>query len=143
MQPLFLAMPCLIPFRNFQEAFDEILWDRGGKKPPHQQVSLIIIQEQLQFVRINFCLCFLIVMDSFTFPSQDGEVHINELKNGSTEMFWNPTSEVRRQRLKRHIVLFEEQTDFESERWGAQGTSHCCFSSAGLLQFLSTVLERQ
>ncbi|NXF86358.1 OSBL5 protein, partial [Eubucco bourcierii] len=46
----------------------------------------------------------------------DGEVHINELKNGNTETFWNPTSEVRRQRLKRHIVLFEEQTDFESER---------------------------
>lgn len=43
-------------------------------------------------------------------------MHINELKNGNTEMFWNPTSEVRRQRLKRHIVLFEEQMDFESER---------------------------
>lgn len=53
----------------------------------------------------------------------DGEVHINELKNGNTEMFWNPTSEVRRQRLKRHIVLFEEQTDFESERLWQHVTS--------------------
>uniref|UniRef100_A0A8C5JF81 Oxysterol-binding protein n=2 Tax=Junco hyemalis TaxID=40217 RepID=A0A8C5JF81_JUNHY len=53
----------------------------------------------------------------------DGEVHINELKNGSTETFWNPTSEVRRQRLKRHIVLFEEQTDFESERLWQHVTS--------------------
>lgn len=43
-------------------------------------------------------------------------MHINEMKNGNVEVFWNPTSEVRRQRLKRHIVLFEEQTDFESER---------------------------
>ncbi|NXU03295.1 OSBL5 protein, partial [Buphagus erythrorhynchus] len=72
--------------------------------------------EQLQLVSINFCLGFLIVINSFNFPSQDGEVLINELKNGNTETFWNPTSEVRRQRLKRHIVLFEEQTDFESER---------------------------
>ncbi|XP_015272965.1 PREDICTED: LOW QUALITY PROTEIN: oxysterol-binding protein-related protein 5, partial [Gekko japonicus] len=45
----------------------------------------------------------------------DGEVYINDLKNGCTETFWNPTSEVRKQRLKRHIVLFEEQTEFESE----------------------------
>ncbi|XP_009810373.2 oxysterol-binding protein-related protein 5 isoform X2 [Gavia stellata] len=53
----------------------------------------------------------------------DGEVHINELKNGNADMFWNPTSEVRRQRLKRHIVLFEEQTDFESERLWQHVTS--------------------
>ncbi|XP_075568487.1 oxysterol-binding protein-related protein 5 isoform X2 [Pelecanus crispus] len=53
----------------------------------------------------------------------DGEVHINELKNGNAEVFWNPTSEVRRQRLKRHIVLFEEQTDFESERLWQHVTS--------------------
>ncbi|RMC00174.1 hypothetical protein DUI87_22776 [Hirundo rustica rustica] len=53
----------------------------------------------------------------------DGEVHMNELKNGNTEMFWNPTSEVRRQRLKRHIVLFEEQMDFESERLWQHVTS--------------------
>lgn len=116
MQPLFLAVPCFVHFRNFQEVFSEILSDRGGKKPPNQQVSFIIIQEQLWFVRINFCLGVLTVINQFSFPSQDGEVHINELKNGNTEMFWNPTSEVRRQRLKRHIVLFEEQMDFESER---------------------------
>uniref|UniRef100_A0A8C3LTH5 Oxysterol binding protein like 5 n=1 Tax=Chrysolophus pictus TaxID=9089 RepID=A0A8C3LTH5_CHRPC len=53
----------------------------------------------------------------------DGEVHINELKNGNAEVFWNPTSEVRKQRLKRHIVLFEEQTDFESERLWQHVTS--------------------
>ncbi|XP_044871407.1 oxysterol-binding protein-related protein 5 isoform X1 [Mauremys mutica] len=53
----------------------------------------------------------------------DGEVYINDLKNGNTEIFWNPTSEVRRQRLKRHIVLFEEQTDFESERLWQHVTS--------------------
>uniref|UniRef100_A0A452J7Q8 Oxysterol-binding protein n=1 Tax=Gopherus agassizii TaxID=38772 RepID=A0A452J7Q8_9SAUR len=53
----------------------------------------------------------------------DGEVYINDLKNENTEIFWNPTSEVRRQRLKRHIVLFEEQTDFESERLWQHVTS--------------------
>ncbi|XP_043404748.1 oxysterol-binding protein-related protein 5 isoform X1 [Chelonia mydas] len=53
----------------------------------------------------------------------DGEVYINDLKNGNTEIFWNPTSEVRRQRLKRHIVLFEEQTDSESERLWQHVTS--------------------
>ncbi|OXB63562.1 hypothetical protein ASZ78_008838, partial [Callipepla squamata] len=57
------------------------------------------------------------------FKLKDGEVHINELKNGNAEVFWNPTSEVRRQRLKRHIVLFEEQTDFESERLWQHVTS--------------------
>ncbi|KAH0620956.1 hypothetical protein JD844_021879, partial [Phrynosoma platyrhinos] len=53
----------------------------------------------------------------------DGEVYINDLKNSSTEIFWNPTSEVRKQRLKRHIVLFEEQTEFESERLWQHVTS--------------------
>ncbi|XP_025023297.1 oxysterol-binding protein-related protein 5 isoform X1 [Python bivittatus] len=53
----------------------------------------------------------------------DGEVYINDLKNGSTDIFWNPTSEVRKQRLKRHIVLFEEQTEFESERLWQHVTS--------------------
>ncbi|KAM9372818.1 oxysterol-binding protein-related protein 5 [Phaethornis superciliosus] len=53
----------------------------------------------------------------------DGEVHITESKNGTAEMFWNPTSEVRKQRLKRHIVLFEEQTEFESERLWQHVTS--------------------
>ncbi|KAJ7402374.1 Oxysterol-binding protein-related protein 5 [Pitangus sulphuratus] len=57
------------------------------------------------------------------FKLKDGEVHINELKSGNAEVFWNPTSEVRRQRLKRHIVLFEEQTDFESERLWQHVTS--------------------
>ncbi|KAF7245634.1 Oxysterol-binding protein-related protein 5, partial [Varanus komodoensis] len=53
----------------------------------------------------------------------DGEVYISDTKNGSTEIFWNPTSEVRKQRLKRHIVLFEEQTEFESERLWQHVTS--------------------
>nr|XP_033784537.1 oxysterol-binding protein-related protein 5 [Geotrypetes seraphini]XP_033784538.1 oxysterol-binding protein-related protein 5 [Geotrypetes seraphini] len=46
----------------------------------------------------------------------DGEVYINDLKNGTRNIFWNPTSDIRKQRLKRHIVAFEEQTEFESER---------------------------
>lgn len=41
---------------------------------------------------------------------------IKEEGRGSTELFWNPSGEVRGQRLKRHTVLFEEQTELESER---------------------------
>jgi len=32
------------------------------------------------------------------------------------ELFWNPSREVRGQRLKRHTVLLEDQTELESER---------------------------
>lgn len=41
---------------------------------------------------------------------------IKEEGRGSTELFWNPSGEVRGQRLKRHTVLFKEQTELESER---------------------------
>ncbi|EPY87592.1 oxysterol-binding protein-related protein 5 isoform 2 [Camelus ferus] len=47
---------------------------------------------------------------------QDREVFIKEEGRGGTELFWNPSGEVRGQRLKRHTVLFEEQTELESER---------------------------
>lgn len=47
---------------------------------------------------------------------QDREVFIKEEGRGSPELFWSPSGEVRRQRLKRHTVLFEEQTELESER---------------------------
>nr|XP_015100315.1 oxysterol-binding protein-related protein 5 isoform X4 [Vicugna pacos]XP_031546906.1 oxysterol-binding protein-related protein 5 isoform X4 [Vicugna pacos] len=46
----------------------------------------------------------------------DREVFIKEEGRGGTELFWNPSREVRGQRLKRHTVLFEEQTELESER---------------------------
>uniref|UniRef100_A0A8C0RYI7 Oxysterol-binding protein n=1 Tax=Canis lupus familiaris TaxID=9615 RepID=A0A8C0RYI7_CANLF len=46
----------------------------------------------------------------------DREVFIKEEGRGSTELFWNPSGEVRGQRLKRRTVLFEEQTELESER---------------------------
>uniref|UniRef100_A0A4X2KWT7 Oxysterol-binding protein n=1 Tax=Vombatus ursinus TaxID=29139 RepID=A0A4X2KWT7_VOMUR len=53
----------------------------------------------------------------------DREVYINDPKNGTTDVFWNPTVDIRRQRLKRHIVLFEEQTALESERLWQHVTS--------------------
>ncbi|XP_053305359.1 oxysterol-binding protein-related protein 5 [Spea bombifrons] len=46
----------------------------------------------------------------------DREVFLNDAQSGTRDVFWNPTTEIRRQRLKRHIVLFEEQTEMESER---------------------------
>ncbi|XP_056383825.1 oxysterol-binding protein-related protein 5 isoform X1 [Hyla sarda] len=46
----------------------------------------------------------------------DREVYLNDLNTNHRDIFWNPTAEIRRQRLKRHIVLFEEQTEKESER---------------------------
>uniref|UniRef100_A0A8C3LTN6 Oxysterol binding protein like 5 n=1 Tax=Chrysolophus pictus TaxID=9089 RepID=A0A8C3LTN6_CHRPC len=48
---------------------------------------------------------------------------IIKVSDSLNALFWNPTSEVRKQRLKRHIVLFEEQTDFESERLWQHVTS--------------------
>ncbi|XP_059508595.1 oxysterol-binding protein-related protein 8 isoform X3 [Stegostoma tigrinum] len=46
----------------------------------------------------------------------DGEVVINDKKTGVSEVFWNPTSEIRQQRLTRCTVLFDEQEDMESAR---------------------------
>lgn len=47
---------------------------------------------------------------------QDRDVFIKEEGGGGTEVFWTPSEEVRRQRLKLHTVLLEEQTELESER---------------------------
>ncbi|KAG8438410.1 hypothetical protein GDO86_008912, partial [Hymenochirus boettgeri] len=46
----------------------------------------------------------------------DREVYLSDVDKGIRDIFWNPTADVRRQRLRRHIVLFEEQTELESER---------------------------
>uniref|UniRef100_A0A8C9QN99 Oxysterol-binding protein-related protein 5 n=1 Tax=Spermophilus dauricus TaxID=99837 RepID=A0A8C9QN99_SPEDA len=46
----------------------------------------------------------------------DRDVFIQEEGSGSPELFWTPSREVRRQSLKRHTVLFEEQMEMESER---------------------------
>ncbi|XP_067906186.1 oxysterol-binding protein-related protein 8 isoform X3 [Heterodontus francisci] len=46
----------------------------------------------------------------------DGEVMINDKKTGVSEIFWNPTPEIRQQRLTRCTVLFEEQQDMESAK---------------------------
>uniref|UniRef100_A0A8D1ZUI6 Oxysterol-binding protein n=1 Tax=Sus scrofa TaxID=9823 RepID=A0A8D1ZUI6_PIG len=46
----------------------------------------------------------------------DREVFITEEGRGGTELFWNPSGEVRGQRLKRCTVPLEEQTELESER---------------------------
>uniref|UniRef100_A0A8D2JPH8 Oxysterol-binding protein n=1 Tax=Sciurus vulgaris TaxID=55149 RepID=A0A8D2JPH8_SCIVU len=46
----------------------------------------------------------------------DRDVFIKEEGSGSTELFWSPSREVRRQRLKRHTVPLEEQMELESER---------------------------
>uniref|UniRef100_A0A8C9B0A1 Oxysterol-binding protein n=1 Tax=Prolemur simus TaxID=1328070 RepID=A0A8C9B0A1_PROSS len=46
----------------------------------------------------------------------DSDVFIKEEGSSSTELFWSPSGEVRAQRLKRRTVLFEEQTELESER---------------------------
>ncbi|XP_036151798.1 oxysterol-binding protein-related protein 5 isoform X2 [Myotis myotis] len=46
----------------------------------------------------------------------DGEVFIREEGRGGAQLFWNPSPEVRGQRLKLRTVLLEEQTALESER---------------------------
>ncbi|XP_043779934.1 oxysterol-binding protein-related protein 5 isoform X1 [Cervus elaphus] len=46
----------------------------------------------------------------------DREVFIKEEGRGGAELFWNPSEEVRRQRLKRYTVPLGEQMELESER---------------------------
>ncbi|KAH0616697.1 hypothetical protein JD844_028018 [Phrynosoma platyrhinos] len=46
----------------------------------------------------------------------DSEVIIRDKKTDVSEIFWNPTPEIRQCRLRRYTVKFEEQGDFESER---------------------------
>lgn len=47
---------------------------------------------------------------------QDREVFIKEEGRGGADLFWNPSEEVRSQRLKRYTVLLGEQMELESER---------------------------
>ncbi|XP_037694733.1 oxysterol-binding protein-related protein 5 isoform X3 [Choloepus didactylus] len=56
----------------------------------------------------------------------DREVFIKDEGSGSTELFWNPTGETCRQRLKRYTVLLEEQTELESERLPEGGQPRPC-----------------
>ncbi|XP_068507153.1 oxysterol-binding protein-related protein 5 isoform X2 [Syngnathus scovelli] len=46
----------------------------------------------------------------------DGEVFIHEKRSGQQATLWNPSPEVRSSRLKRRVVLFDQQGEFESER---------------------------
>lgn len=48
---------------------------------------------------------------------QDSEVFLYEKQSGQQETLWNPTSDVRRSRLKRQVVQLDEQGEFESERY--------------------------
>ncbi|MEJ1277203.1 hypothetical protein NN561_008116 [Cricetulus griseus] len=49
------------------------------------------------------------------FKLKDSEVFINDKKTDNSEIFWNPTPDIKQWRLTRHTVKFEEQDDFESE----------------------------
>ncbi|XP_063045348.1 oxysterol-binding protein-related protein 5-like [Engraulis encrasicolus] len=53
----------------------------------------------------------------------DGEVYLSDRRSGKRELLWNPTPEVRSQRLTRHIVRQEEQEQNESERLWKHVTS--------------------
>ncbi|XP_030645961.1 oxysterol-binding protein-related protein 5 [Chanos chanos] len=53
----------------------------------------------------------------------DGEVLIHEKKTAHQEVLWNPTTEVRKQRLKRQVVQLDQQGPFESERLWQHVTS--------------------
>uniref|UniRef100_A0A3B5ML97 Oxysterol-binding protein n=1 Tax=Xiphophorus couchianus TaxID=32473 RepID=A0A3B5ML97_9TELE len=46
----------------------------------------------------------------------DSEIFINDKKTGTMDTFWDPTPELRQNRLTRYTVPPEEQGDFESER---------------------------
>ncbi|KAJ8249091.1 hypothetical protein GJAV_G00231080 [Gymnothorax javanicus] len=53
----------------------------------------------------------------------DGEVFLHEKKTGHQEVLWNPSPEVRKQRLKRQVVQLDQQGQFESERLWTHVTS--------------------
>ncbi|XP_031425182.1 oxysterol-binding protein-related protein 5 isoform X1 [Clupea harengus] len=46
----------------------------------------------------------------------DGEVYLTDRRSGQRELLWNPTLEVRKQRLRRQVVQPGQQEQFESER---------------------------
>ncbi|XP_064480394.1 oxysterol-binding protein-related protein 8-like isoform X2 [Ornithodoros turicata] len=46
----------------------------------------------------------------------DSEIFIRDKRTGEEHLFWNPTPEIRSQRLKRYTVPVELQEEFESER---------------------------
>ncbi|XP_043963578.1 oxysterol-binding protein-related protein 8 isoform X1 [Gambusia affinis] len=46
----------------------------------------------------------------------DSEIFVNDKKTGTMDTFWDPTPELRQNRLTRYTVPPEEQGDFESER---------------------------
>ncbi|XP_012503812.1 PREDICTED: oxysterol-binding protein-related protein 8 [Propithecus coquereli] len=53
---------------------------------------------------------------TFYIAEQDSEVFITDKKTDNSEVFWNPTPDIKQWRLIRHTVKFEEQGDFESEK---------------------------
>ncbi|XP_007947522.1 oxysterol-binding protein-related protein 5 [Orycteropus afer afer] len=56
----------------------------------------------------------------------DREVFVTEEGRVGAELLWNPAGEVRAQRLKRHTVLLEQQTELESERLWQHVTRAIC-----------------
>ncbi|XP_067416012.1 oxysterol-binding protein-related protein 8 isoform X3 [Emydura macquarii macquarii] len=52
----------------------------------------------------------------------DSEIFISDKKTDISEIFWNPTSEIRQRRLTRYTVKFDEQDDSESEKLWQQVT---------------------
>ncbi|XP_022901207.1 oxysterol-binding protein-related protein 8 isoform X1 [Onthophagus taurus] len=46
----------------------------------------------------------------------DGVINIKDRRTGDTQIFWNPTSAIRKSRLLRHTVPVDQQGEFESER---------------------------
>ncbi|XP_061532658.1 oxysterol-binding protein-related protein 5 isoform X2 [Phycodurus eques] len=50
------------------------------------------------------------------FKLKDSEVFIHEKRSGQQATLWNPSPDVRSSRLKRRVVHFDQQGEFESER---------------------------
>lgn len=46
----------------------------------------------------------------------DGVIYIKDRRTGDQQLFWNPTSSVRKSRLQRYTVPVDHQGEFESER---------------------------
>lgn len=46
----------------------------------------------------------------------DGIIYIKDRRTGEQQVFWNPSTTVRKSRLQRFTVAVDQQDDFESER---------------------------
>ena len=87
------------------------------------QILYILLLLLLLLLLSTYIIIYNIISYVITPVCQDGEIVITDLKDVNhideeplPELFWEPTLEIRNDRLKRHLVEFASQGDFESDK---------------------------